>query len=143
VFKQKHKIFEQKLTKYISNRNAGTTEDTICRKTFKTCQHNDRNVHSNDIINMDKTWASEPTYKWTGTGPHRSEQDCMHSEDRTKHAHSTACKMGTCICLCLQEPTDKLGLLVQKKVDAVVTADKSITSTCSDLPSLQKLHNNF
>jgi hypothetical protein len=27
VFNQKHKILQQKLTRYISNRNAGTTED--------------------------------------------------------------------------------------------------------------------
>jgi hypothetical protein len=45
--------------------------------------------------------------------------------------------MGPCICLCLQEPTDKFGLLVQKKANAVVTAEKSVTSTCSDLPSLK------
>jgi len=48
------------------------------KKTFKTCQHNDRNVHSNDIINMDKTWMSVPTYRWRDTGPHRSEEDCVH-----------------------------------------------------------------
>jgi hypothetical protein len=40
--------------------------------------------------------------------------------------------------VCLQEPTDKFGLLVQKKADAVVTADKRVTIRCSRSAKLTK-----
>jgi hypothetical protein len=40
--------------------------------------------------------------------------------------------------VCLQEPTDKFGLLVQKKVDAVVKADKRVTITSSTSAKLTK-----
>jgi hypothetical protein len=46
--------------------------------------------------------------------------------------------MVPCICLSLQEPTNKFGPLVQKKVDAVVTVDKNVTTTCSKSAKLKK-----
>ncbi|XP_071573952.1 uncharacterized protein [Temnothorax nylanderi] len=147
-FKQKYKIRQRKITRYISNRDHATLEETL--EAAERFQTQTRAImpefDCNFIINTDQTGCQYQIPYNRSLAPKGSKtvfikKKSLHNISHSytaQYAITASGKMLPVVFLCMQESTGKFGPTVQKKVDTLISEYKNVFVSCSKSGKLTK-----
>ncbi|KYM98426.1 hypothetical protein ALC62_10866 [Cyphomyrmex costatus] len=148
VFKRKHKIKQRKITKFVSKRDIATLEETV--QAAEQFQRQTKCLISkfdlDFVINTDQTGCQyQMTYNRsldfrgvkTVFVKKQSLNKLTHSYT-AQYSITASGKLLPLVFLCLQEPTNKFGPTVSKKIKKLTTEFKNVVVTCSKSGKLTK-----
>lgn len=148
VFKQKHKIKQRKITKYVSKREVTTLEQTLkaAEQFQKQTKFLIRKFDLDLVINTDQTGCQYQMSYNRSLDFQGVKSVLVKKQNLNKLTHSyttqycitASGKLVPQVFLCLQEPTGKFGPQVLTVIDKLELEFKNIVVTCSKSGKLTK-----
>lgn len=147
-FKNKYKIRQRKITRYISNKEHASLDEIL--ESAERFQIQTRAIMPeydfDFVINTDQTGCQyQITYNRTlapqGSKTVLIKKKSLHDISHSYTAQYTITASGKIlpvVFLCMQESTGKFGPLVQKKIDHLIAEYKNVFVTCSKSGKLTK-----
>ncbi|XP_025160571.1 uncharacterized protein LOC112589900 [Harpegnathos saltator] len=154
VFKQKHRIKQRQITKYVSRREIATLEETT--EAEQRFQIQTRNIISNFnldfVINTDQTGCNYQTTYNKSLQFKGVKTVFLKKQNLNKITHlytaqysmTASGKLLPLVYICLQESTNKFGPIISKTVDKLTAEFGNVVVTCSKSGKLTKeLYKNY
>lgn len=143
TFKRKHRIKQRKITKYVSERDYATMEETLlAAEKFQTQIRGiiaQSDFEENFILNSDQTGCQynityNRTYEHKGVKTVFVKKKNLHKISHSYTAQYTLSASGKIIpfvFLCMQETSGFFGPIVAKNIEKLTEEYKNVTITCS------------